>query len=153
MEPTGRTGTRTAGGCKPFRFDELDDSLVDQQGVVQIVQHALRLIDAAVVLPERPNERSGIWNAVDRARRRVQEAISVALVRLEVGTLRPLVPGVHENQPAISRMVLARVADEAPQPDLVALRRGIIVDVTAGSTPRGVVPASHDAAIDRQAHA
>ena len=53
----------------------------------------------------------------------------------------------------IALVVTTRIREQAFEPDLIVLWRGVIVDMARQSTARGVVPAGHDAAIYRQADA
>ena len=74
----------------------------------------------------------------------------ILLVRFEIGAFAPLVPRVDEHQPVIALVVAARVVEEAPQPDLVVLRRAVVEDVAVVAAPRRVVPAAHQPAIHGQ---
>ena len=96
---------------------------------------------AAAAAPARRLRRHG-------PRRRVQEGAAQVHVRLQIGPLRPLVPGIDAHQ-RLPRTGSATAADQPRQPCLVQRGGRAVQHHAAALPPRVVVPARHRRADQR----
>ena len=87
---------------------------------------------------------------------RLQVTAPPSQVWLQVVSLGPLVPGIHEHNTFVARSVGERVFDDGAQPSLVEFRRRPVENVGTLFAPGRVVPAGSRTAEaligDRRSH-
>src|SRR6185312_16810783 len=71
---------------------------------------------------------------------RLQVAVAVALVGLEVGAFGPLVPRVDEDDALLGAIVRAHLVDQPLEPILEALGARALIDRRALAVTRRIVP-------------